>query len=304
MSWVDAGPSHAITGSGEKKMRDADGDVLDELLQNALEIQHRGLGAEPPEGRLDTDELLDVVRHRGLFEALYDEPLDRRDLESRLDVSRATSHRFTRWLASNAYAERVDGFYHLTGEGEVVAEAVMGLERKLRAADRLAPLLDVICEDHRDFVVEPFENATVTVATPSEPYAPVTRFLTLLRGCDRFRGFNTTHMIPPGLADLYGDPFAACDVELISLPNVIESIRDTERDVGGALDEKGGHLKLLTSEALPYGLALFDRRVGIGGYDEETGAMRVFVDTDTAIARAWAERVYETFRRDSKPLTE
>ncbi|WP_318569259.1 helix-turn-helix transcriptional regulator [Salinigranum marinum] len=284
-------------------MRDADGEVLDELLQNALEIQHRGLRAGPADARLDTDELLDVVRHRELFEALYDEPLDRRDLEARLDVSRATSHRFTRWLASNAYADRVDGVYHLTGEGEVVAEAVMGLERKLRAADRLAPLLDVICEDHRDFVVEPFEDATVTVATPSEPYAPVTRFLTLLRSCGRFRGFNTTHMIPPGLADLYGDPFAACEVELISLPNVIEALRETERDVWRALDEEDGHLKLLTREALPYGLALFDDRVGIGGYDEETGTLRVFVDTDTAIARAWAERVYETFRRDSKPVT-
>jgi hypothetical protein len=71
-----------------------------------------------------------------------------------------------------------------------------------------------------------------------------------------------------------------------------------------ALD--GDYPRLLTRDALPSGLATFDRddrdRVGIGGYDEEAGAMRVFVDTDTALARAWAERVYETFRRDSAPI--
>jgi hypothetical protein len=282
-------------------MTDADPAIIDELLQNALEIQHLGLREERPDDRLDTDALVDVLRHRELFEALYGTPLDRRDLEARLDVSRATSHRFTRWLEEEGYAERVDGVYHLTGEGEIVGEAVMGFERKIRTADRLAPLLDVICEDHRDFVVEPFEDAVVTVATPADPYAPVTRFLSLLRDCDRFRGFNTTHMVPPGLADIYGgdgDPFADCEVELIYLPDVVETL--DEEGSRRALD--GDHLKLRTRDALPYGLAVFDDRVGIGGYDEETGTMRVFVDTDTALARAWAERVYETFRKDSTPL--
>jgi hypothetical protein len=287
-------------------MTDADPTIIDELLRNALEIQH--LDHEDPETeRLPTDDLLDVLRHRDLLEALLGTPRDRRDLEARLDVSRATSHRFTRWLEAEGYAERVDGVYHLTGEGQVVAEAVVQFERKIRTADRLAPLLDAICEDHRDFVVEPFEDATVTVATPSDPYAPVTRFLTLLRDCDRVRGFNTTHIVPPSVADVYGDPFADCEAELIYLPDVIETLRDADE---GSLRAVGDdrHLKLLTRDALPYGLALFDGegrdRVGIGGYDEETGAMRVFVDTDAALALAWAERVYETFRRDSEPLSD
>ncbi len=282
-------------------MTGADQKILDELLQHALDIQHFGFSETPLEERLPADDLIDVVRHRDLFEALYDTALDRRDIEAELDVSRATSHRFTRWLEERSYAERVDGVYRLTGEGEVVAEAVLQFERKIRTADRLAPLLDVICEEHRDFVVEPFENATVTVATPGDPYAPVTRFLTLLRGCERFRGFNTTHMIPPGLADLYGDPFADCEVELISPSDVVRRLSDSADDrVRRRL--RDDHLKLRTRESLPYGLALFDDRVGIGGYDEETGAMRVFVDTDTPIARAWGERVYETFEENSTPI--
>lgn len=49
-------------------------------------------------------------------------------------------------------------------------------------------------------------------------------------------------------------------------------------------------------------LALFDDRVGIAGFDEETGTMRVFVDSDSAIARAWADRVFETYRDNSDEI--
>ena len=281
----------------------ADPRIIDELLKDQLDLLHQGI-KPPAEGRrLTTDEQLDVLRHGDLLATLVtDGPLDRRDIEAKLGVSRATSHRFTRWLAEKSYAERVDGSYALTGRGEVAAEAVISFERKLRTADRLAPLLELICDDHEEFVVEPFSDAVVTVATPADPYAPVTRFLSLLRDSDTFRGFNTTHMFPPGIADVYDDVFEGRDVELIYLPDVVESLRaqDPER-FERALE--AGHLTLRTRDALPYGLALFDDRVGIGGYDEETGAMKVFVDADTLIAREWAARAYETFRTDSVVLS-
>ena len=63
-------------------------------------------------------------------------------------------------------------------------------------------------------------------------------------------------------------------------------------------------MRLHSRETLPYGLAIFDERVGIDGYDEDTGVLKVFVDTDAAIAREWAEGVYELFVADSEPLEE
>ena len=63
-----------------------------------------------------------------------------------------------------------------------------------------------------------------------------------------------------------------------------------------------GHLALRTRGDLPYGLAIFDDRVGIGGYDDATGLMEVFVDTDAPIAREWARRVYASVRADSDPV--
>ncbi|WP_306052526.1 helix-turn-helix transcriptional regulator [Natronococcus wangiae] len=275
--------------------------ILDELLRYDLDLGGPRDRYDRDDSFPDTDELIDVIRHGPLLRALLAEPLDRREIESTLEVSKATSHRFVRWLEAQGYGERVDGRYRLTGLGETVAHGVSKFEAYLRTARRLDPLFEYICEDHDEFVVEPFADATVTVATPADPYAPVARFLELLRESERFRGFNTTHMIPPGL-DATGEGLLENrSVELIYRPDTVETLReDRETNLDDAIDE--GNVAIRTRDALPYGLALFDERIGVGGYDEETGTMRVFVDTDTAIAREWATHVFERIRADSEPL--
>ncbi len=275
--------------------------VLDEILETTLEIEDNSVSAHELTSRMETDDLVDVVRHREVLEALFETPLDRRDLEARLEISRATSHRFTRWLADRDLAERVDGRFTLTGKGQAYADAVLHLERDLRAATALAPLLESICATHREFVIAPFADGTVTTATPEDPYAPVSRFVELLGESETLRGFNATHVISPTLEGAYGHLFDDVEVELIYLPDVVESWLETHPDrLREAVD--AGHLTLRTRERLPYGLALFDDCVGVAGYDEETGAMRVFVDSDSAIARGWAERVFETYRSRSDPI--
>jgi predicted transcriptional regulator len=275
--------------------------VLDEILETTMELVGKQRAADVPPERLSTDELVDVIRHRELLEVLVEEPLDRRDLQERLGVSRATSHRFTRWLQDNGIAERIDGRYRLTGKGATYADEVLRFERNLRTATALSPLLDAICDYHQEFVVTPFADATVTTATPEDPHRPVARFVALLRESSTFRGFNTTHMVPPAFADVYDHLFDGIETELIYLPDVVDSLVEQYPDrLRTAID--AGHLELRTRETLPYGLALFDGRVGIAGYDEETGTMRVFVDSESAIARAWSERVFETYRHNSDPI--
>lgn len=252
-------------------------------------------------GRIGSDRLVDVVRHAPVLESLLESPKDRRDLESALGVSRATSHRLTRWLTENGLVDRLDGVFHLTGKGEVYAEELLRLESNLAAGDRLAPLLERICERHREFVVQPFADATVTEATPTDPYRPVARFLSLLRESESFRGFNTTHVVPPGTPEFETRLFEGRGVEFITLPNVVDGLLTRHGDRAREALERG-HLELRTRETLPYGLALFDECVGIGGYDETTGTMTVFVDTDEPAARLWAEAVYEAYRARSESL--
>jgi predicted transcriptional regulator len=275
--------------------------VLEALLENVRNRRHLGRRLATAGDRVDTDLLGDIVRHGPLLEALLEAPLDRREIEERLDVSKATSHRFTRWLAEHGLVEKVDGRFRLTGRGEVVAEEVLRFEANVRTAHRLTPLLDVICEDHREFVVEPFVDATVTVAEPDDPYRPVERFVALARDSTTLRGFNTTHMAPLVLGGFHRRVFEGTETEIVYLPHIAEKLFEAYPERATEAVERG-HLTLRTRESLPYGLAIFDDRVGIGGYDETTGLMRVFVDTDAPIAREWAARVYDSIRADSEPL--
>ena len=275
--------------------------ILEAVLENARNRRYLGRRLDAAGDRVDTDLLGDIVRHGPVLEALREEPRDRREIEERLDISRATSHRLTQWLDERGLVEKADGRFRLTGSGEVVADEVLRFEANVRTAHRLAPLLNVICEDHQEFVVEPFVDATVTVAEPDDPYRPVERFVSIVGESDTFRGFNTTHMAPLVLGEFHRQVFDGTDTEIIYLPQTVDKLLETYPERATAAVD-GGHLTLRTRDALPYGLAIFDERVGIGGYDEATGAMQVFVDTASPIAREWAERVYASVRADSEPL--
>jgi predicted transcriptional regulator len=141
----------------------------------------------------------------------------------------------------------------------------------------------------------------VTVADPDDPYRPVERFVSLVAESETFRGFNTTHMAPLVLGEFHRQVFEGTDAEIVYLPATVETLFETYPERASAA-VKEGHLSLRTRDDLPYGLAIFDERVGIGGYDDDTGGMQVFVDTDSPIAFEWAERVYASVRADSEPL--
>ena len=275
--------------------------ILEAILENERNRRYLGQRLNAAGDRVDTDLLGDIVRHGPVLEVLLEEPLDRREIEQRLDVSRATSHRYTQWLDELGFVEKVDGRFQLTWRGTVIAEEVLRFEANVRTAHRMTPLLDAVCEDHRDFVLEPFVDATVTVAEPEDPYRPVERFVSLVNESETFRGFNTTHMAPLVLGEFHHRVFDEADTEIIYLPHIVEKLFETYPERAREAIERG-HLALRMRDELPYGLALFDERVGIGGYDETTGLMQVFVDTDDPIACEWAERVYASVRADSNPL--
>jgi len=277
--------------------------VLEALLENTRNQKYLGERLSATGTRVDTDLLGDVVRHGPVLEALRGGPLDRREIEETLDVSRATSHRFTQWLDEHGYVEKVRSRFVLTGPGQVVADEVMRFEANIQTADRLAPLLDVVCEDHQEFIVEPFVDANVAVAEPTDPYRPVERFLSLVGESTTFRGFNTTHMAPLVLGEFHHQVFEETETEIIYLPSIAEKLVETYPEQAKRAVDRG-HLTLRTRDDLPYGLAIFDEGVGLGGYDESTGLMQVFVDTESPIAREWAERVYASIRGDSDPLRE
>lgn len=248
----------------------------------------------------DSEVVVTAVKRATTLRALSDQPLTRSELQTDIGVSRTTTHRIVRDLTEKSLVRRVDGDYELTPLGRIVATEVGKLQDTVELATRLEPLLPSL--DGTGIDVELLTNATITVQEPSDPYSPVRRFVSLLRDSKTLRGFDTTTIAPMYVDEIRENIFDGMRTEIIYLPTVIDQLLTDHREATiRAIDS--GHLELLVNEQLPFGLAMFDDRVGIGGYDE-TGVLRVFADTANPEVRAWAESLYEQYHEEATPLEE
>lgn len=251
-----------------------------------------------------TDRLIQLVRRAPLLAALREGPLDRRDIEARLGVSKPTVHRATKALTERGLVERDGATFRLTRTGRVVADATETFRRTTAAADRLAPLLQAVEDADPDFAiaVEPFADARVTLSEPGHPYRPLNRFMQLVGETDRLRGFDTTTVAPGNVATIHERIVGGMATEILYPPSVVDGVLENDPEKAREAVESG-NLTLWLHDSPPCGLALFDERVGLGGYDAETGTLSVFVDTDDPEAYAWGERTFERYRAAATPLT-
>lgn len=250
---------------------------------------------------MDTDALVTVVRRAPALSALAEGPMDRQDLQERLDVSRPTVHRLTRALDEEGLARRVDGEFVLTPLGEEVADRVASFERDLDAARRLSDLLGVVREAPVEFDVRHFADATVTRAGPGKPYAPVSRFMELVGKTASLRGMDPASINPLHVDDVHRAIVNGMETDAIFQPDVVaELLANNPERARDAFES--GNLTLSTMEDVPFGLTLCDDRVGVGVYEQELGMLEVYVDTDDRAAYEWAEDVFETYRAAADPI--
>ena len=244
----------------------------------------------------DPDGFLEFIRRAPMLEALADRSLDRRSLEDRLDISRATSHRFTRWLGERGLIERIDGEFSLTELGRAVTAATTDFKTGVTTAFRLAPVLEAA--DETPVPLAAFDDATVTSSAHGDPHAPMMRYVSLVRETTTLRGFDTWAIAPTYMDVIQQRILDGMETDLIDPVSVVEDVMDSypERCVEVCVS---GYLTIRLHDSLPFGLALFDDRIGVAVRDPETNALNAFIDTDAPDARAWAETVYESYKADS-----
>lgn len=253
---------------------------------------------------MDTERLIELIRRGPVLEALLEEgAMDRREIERRLGVSRSTVHRFTRSLRDNGLVERADGAFVLTPLGEVCARKVADFERTVGTARELAPILRAARAHDIDVDVGAFADATVTTAAPGNPYRPVARFMALLEDTDALRGLDPASINPLHIDELCDRIAGGMETEAVFPPAVIEDLLVSNPERAQAVVESG-NLTLLAHDDLPFGLTICDDRVGVGVYDDETGLLRTYVDTDAPAAREWADSVFAEYRSAATSLVE
>lgn len=92
-------------------------------------------------------------------------------------------------------------------------------------------------------------------------------------------------------------------LEIIKPYPVLSKYTSEYEDYGREVAERD-QLGSRVHDDLPFGISLIDDHIGLRGWDLNTGAVMVFVDTDNPEAIAWGEDVFEHYRRQAKPLTE
>ncbi|MFC5972162.1 helix-turn-helix transcriptional regulator [Halomarina salina] len=233
--------------------------------------------------------------------ALREGAATRRDLRETLDVERVTLGRILADFEERSWAVDADGTYRLTVVGEIVADTLAEAVDAIESARTLEPLVGLL--PFEEFDVEPtrFQGATVTEATVGDPYRPVRRFMELLDGSSSLRGYDTTTIAPLYVDDVRENVLGGMTTDVVYLPTVAEQLVEDYRDAVAAAVE-AGHLRLRVDDSLPFGLAVFDDRVGVGVYDDANGMLSVFVDTDDPAVREWAVESFATHWSRATPL--
>ncbi len=243
---------------------------------------------------MDTTAFITLVRRAPALTALREQPLDRRDLETCLDVSKPTVHRLTRTLSEMSLVERSNGVFTLTGLGKAIADVVAEFTRNVETAYRLTPLLETIQDRYLAFDVTAFADATVTTAEPSDPYRPVQRYCSLIEETRVLRGFDTTTLSPQHLDAVHRRVCDGMETELVYPPAVAAHLLSTHPEQMAEMVESG-FLDVRAHADISHGLVLFDERVGVGSYCKTTGALQAFIDTDEPAAYEWAETIYDAY---------
>lgn len=113
-----------------------------------------------------------------------------------------------------------------------------------------------------------------------------------------FRGFDTASVAPTYMDEFHHRILDGMETEIIDSPEVAEDIMDNypEKCVQVCVSEYFTHW---LHDNLPFGLVIFDDRIGIGVRDADSRMPQAFVDTDSPVAREWAEAVYESYKEES-----
>jgi len=250
---------------------------------------------------MSSDELVELARRASALAALREEPLDRRRLQERLEVSRPTIHRVTRSFEDRGLVERSEGQLALTPLGDLIAQSVIEFRQTVRTARRIEPLFGVVPDCDPAFVREAFADAVVTTAEPGDPYNGVRRFMSLLEDTDRLRGIDPAAINPLHLDALHARIVDGMVTDAVLLPDVVASLLESNPKRAREAFATG-NLTLRTHDDLPFGLTLCDDRIGVGIYDADTGLLQTYIDTGSPAAREWAEEVYAEYREASTTL--
>lgn len=233
--------------------------------------------------------------------ALADGPRGRDELRDETGASAPTIRRILNDFERRGWARRDGHEYAATQPGSFVAEHVTTLLERLRTERRFRDVWPLLPTELDGFSLDLVADAVVTTVEPGDPYAPANRCASFYPTTERVRGLDAALTAPHNFAVLTDLVRGGLAAEFVVPPALSENLRaaypETERRMTSSPT-----LTTWWCDSLPMTrLIVFDERVGIGGYDSDSGVLAVYVDSASPELREWAVSTFERFRREARP---
>lgn len=241
------------------------------------------------------------VHRVAVLNELADGPRERGDLREGVGASDPTIGRILNDFERRRWIRRDDHQYVLTRPGGFVAEHFSTLVEQMETERTFRDVWHLLPGELDGFTLDLVADAVVTTVEPGDPYAPANRCASFYPTTDRVRGFDAALTAPHNFETLAELVLGGLEAEFVLSPDVAMNLRasypESERRIGSS-----DNLTTWWNESLPMNrLVVFDDRVGIGGYDPDSGVLAVYVDSDAPELREWAVSTFERFRRESRP---
>lgn len=253
---------------------------------------------------LEDVEFLARSTHRvAVLSVLAEGPRSRNALREETGASDPTIGRILGDFEERGWVVRTGHEYDLTDPGAFVAEHFAALLDRMATERRLRDVWELLPGQLPGFSIELVADAVVTTVEPGDPYAPANRCASFYPKTDRVRGFDAALTAPHNFESLASLVAEGLTAEFVLPPavaaNLHASYPEAER-----LMTASDNVTTWWNDDLPLcRVIVFDDRVGVGGYDPESGVLSVYVDSDGAALREWAVSTFEAFRREARPAT-
>ncbi|MFC4407901.1 helix-turn-helix transcriptional regulator [Haloarchaeobius iranensis] len=247
--------------------------------------------------------LADSANRVDALVALREGPCDRDELQATTGASAATVGRILGDFEERGWVSR-DGYeYELTKPGAFVAKHFTNFFDRMNTERRLRNVWGWLPSEVNGFTLETVAEAVVTVAEPGDPYGPANRCAQLYRETECLRGFDAGLTAPHHFEVLYHQIVEGMDTEIVFPPAVSANIASTYPEKAAEVFGSNS-FTLWLHDSLPlFRILIYDDRIGIGGYDPDSGVLQVYVDTDAPEAREWAESTFESYRQEARRVT-
>lgn len=256
------------------------------------------------ESPLEAIAFLSRSDHRvAVLTALAAGPHERGDLRAETGASAPTIGRILHDFERRGWLRRDGHEYALTQAGEFVAEHFTTLIERMETERRFRDVWPLLPGELDGFTHELVADAVVTTVEPADPYAPENRCASFYPTTESVRGFDAALTAPHSFERLAERIRNGLDAEFVVSPDLSENLR-ASYPVGERRIDESDNLTTWWHDSLPMNrLVIFDDRVGIGGYDPDSGVLAVYVDSDATELREWALSTFEAFRREARPAT-